>query len=399
MKKIIGYGMNVLFIILIAFLTLHLLLKNAELKTIISDLERADKRWLAVGALFVFCFVAGESVIIKYMLHMFGDRTPFIRCLKYSFIGFFYSYITPSASGGQPAQMYYMKKDGIKLGYSTLIMLVIAIAYKAVLVVLGVFFYLFEHDFVMDSVGDYHWLLIVGFLLNIAYITGLVLLFFKPRWARRQAIRIVFLLVKLHILRRRKLDAYIKRINRICDTYIEGSQYIKKHLRSVFNIFVMTTVQRLFLFAVSWTVYRSYGLSGTSLLAIITLQTMIAITVEMLPLPGAAGITEACFMVMFSGVFGEELVTSGMLLSRGLTFYLLLIVGAVITFIAHFIAMRRSRKAEPLTEKLSAAGEVVNSAVKRSGSAVKSSVGTAVKKSGNAVKKSVEKVRSRSDKQ
>ena len=60
-------------------------------------------------------------------------------------------------------------------------MLVIAIAYKAVLVVLGVIFYLFEHEFVVKSVGEWMWLLIVGFVLNIAYISGLVLLFFKPQ--------------------------------------------------------------------------------------------------------------------------------------------------------------------------------------------------------------------------
>lgn len=399
MKKIVGYALNVLFIILIAYLTLHLLLKNTELEEIVSDLDKADKRWLALGGVFVFCFVAGESVIIKYMLRLFGDRTPFLRCLKYSFVGFFYSYITPSASGGQPAQMYYMKKDGIKLGYSTLIMLVIAIAYKAVLVVLGIIFYLFEHEFVVRSVGEWMWLLIVGFVLNIAYIAGLVILFFKPRSARRFAIRVVFLLTKLHILGHKKLEGAIKKINRICDNYTEGSQYIKTHLRTVWNIFLMTVVQRIFLFAVTWVVYKSYGLTGTSFIAIITLQTMIAITVEMLPLPGAAGITEACFMVMFEGVFGEALVTSGLLLSRGLSFYCLLIVGAVVTFIAHIIAMRRSAMKEPLAEKIQAAGSVVNTAVKRSGTAVKSTVGTAVKKSGTAVKKSVEKVRSRSDKQ
>ena len=40
-------------------------------------------------------------------------------------------------------------------------------------------------------------------------------------------------------------------------------------------------------------VYKSYGLSGTSFWNIIALQTMIGVAVEMLPLPGAAGVTEA----------------------------------------------------------------------------------------------------------
>lgn len=339
--------MNILFIILVAYLTIDILFKDQEFSTIIGDLDKANKLWLSLGLLFAFLFVAGESVIIKYMLRMFKVRIPMLRCIKYSFVGFFYSYITPSSSGGQPAQMYYMKKDGIKLGHSTLIMLIIAIAYKAVLVIAGVAFLLFEYDFVTQNIGDKMWLLILGFILNIVYISGLVLLFFNPLGARKIAIKGVNFLCKIKVLKRKRYDNYIARIERLKETYMEGAAYVKTHIRAVVNIFLMTFIQRGFLFAVTWVVYKSYGLTGVSLVQIITLQTMLAIAVEMLPLPGAAGITEACFIVMFAGIFGDELVKSGMLLSRGLTFYCVLIAGAVITFIAHFIAMREPSLAAP----------------------------------------------------
>ena len=352
MKKTIIYTLNILFIIVIAFLTINLLFKDQELSTIISDLDKADKGWLALGVVFSFCFVAGESVIIKYMLKMFKVKIPFLRCLKYSFIGFFYSYITPSSSGGQPAQMYYMKKDGVKLGHSTLVMLIIAIAYKAVLVVFGVVFFLGEREFVTKNVGDWMWLLIVGFVLNIAYIAGLVVIFFNPLGVRKILIKAINFLCRIHILKWKRNEAYIGRINRLADTYIEGANYVKTHFMEVVNIFILTCIQRFFLFAVTWVVYRSYGLTGTGFIGIITIQTMIAITVEMLPLPGAAGITEACFLVMFGEIFTDKFVKSGMLLSRGLTFYCILITGAVVTFTAHFLLMRRSAgEAEEVPEE------------------------------------------------
>ena len=347
MKKTIGYIINVLFIVLVAYLTIDILFKDQEFSTIIADLDKANKLWLLLGVVLSFFFVAGESVIIKYMLRMFKVKIPLLRCIKYSFVGFFYSYITPSSSGGQPAQMYYMKKDGIKFGHSTLIMLIIAIAYKAVLVVGGVVFFIFEYDYVVENVGNKMWLLIVGLILNIVYIAGLVVLFFNPLGARKIAVKGINFLCKIKVLKRKKYDAYIARIDRLKDTYIEGANYVKTHLGAVVNIFIMTCIQRGSLFAVTWVVYRSYGLSGTSFIGIISLQTMLAIAVEMLPLPGAAGITEACFIVMFSGIFGDELVKSGMLLSRGLTFYCVLIAGAVVTFIAHFIAMRKPSLAAP----------------------------------------------------
>lgn len=184
-KKNLKYVLNIFFIVVIGWLTVRLLFRGEEFSDIVADLHLAKKSWLAVGAVCVFCYVAGESVIIKYMLRLFEVKTPFRRCLKYSFIGFFFSCITPSASGGQPAQMYYMKKDGIKIGFSTLIMLIITIAFKAVQVLLAVAFLLFNFGFIKLHVGRLWWLLLIGFILNIAYIAGLVFIFYKPLWAEK----------------------------------------------------------------------------------------------------------------------------------------------------------------------------------------------------------------------
>lgn len=103
-KKNLKYVLNIFFIVVIGWLTVRLLFRGEEFSDIVTDLHLAKKSWLAVGAVCVFCYVAGESVIIKYMLRLFEVKTPFRRCLKYSFIGFFFSCITPSASGGQPAR-------------------------------------------------------------------------------------------------------------------------------------------------------------------------------------------------------------------------------------------------------------------------------------------------------
>ena len=335
MKKTAVYILNVLFIILIAVLTVNLLFRDRELSEIIDDVDRADKLWVLLGAALTFGFVAGESLIIRYMLRLFGVGISFLRCLKYSFIGFFYSYITPSSSGGQPAQIYYMKKDGIKVGHSTLIMVIVTIAYKTVLVVFGTVFFLLESGFVLEHVGGWIWLLLAGYQLNILYISALLLAFFKPLTARKLAAVIIDLLCRMHILRKKKREAYFAKLCRITDTYSESADYLKTHIRAAVKIFLMTCVQRLLLFAVSWAVYRSFGLTGTGIVGIITIQTMIALAVEMLPLPGAAGITEACFIGVFGTIFTEQYVRSGLLLSRGLTFYGVLIAGAAVTLYAH----------------------------------------------------------------
>jgi hypothetical protein len=68
----------------------------------------------------------------------------------------------------------------------------------------------------------------------------------------------------------------------------------------------------------------------------------------MLPLPGAAGVTEGCFLYMFSGLFGEELVKPALLLSRGLTFYAVLVVGGIVTLATHILSINTEKEDEEI---------------------------------------------------
>lgn len=104
-------------------------------------------------------FVCAEGSMIWYLLTSMRKKTDsqttvlcvvgkekvcsLWRCIQYSFIGFFYSGITPSATGGQPVQLYYMNKDGNKGSDSTIVLMTVAVIYKFVLVVLGVGMLLF----------------------------------------------------------------------------------------------------------------------------------------------------------------------------------------------------------------------------------------------------------------
>lgn len=56
------------------------------------------------------------------------------------------------------------------------------------------------------------------------------------------------------------------------------------------------------------------------MITLITLQAVIAVSVDMLPLPGGMGISETLFLIIFAPVFGE-LLLPGMVLSRGLGYY------------------------------------------------------------------------------
>ena len=57
-----------------------------------------------------------------------------------------------------------------------------------------------------------------------------------------------------------------------------------------------------------WFVYKAFGLGGAKAVAVITLQAVIAVSVDMLPLPGGMGISEKLFAMIFIPVFGKRLL-------------------------------------------------------------------------------------------
>ena len=340
-KKNIG---NILFLLILCGLTFWLLLKDQDLPQIIQCIVEANKGYLFIGILFVIVFVCSESVIIHYMMHALNKKTKLYQCIKYSFVGFFFSCITPSATGGQPAQIYYMNKDGLDIPVSTLVLMIVTIGYKFVLVLIGVFLVICDQNLIQTYLEERRILLYIGLLLNVGCIILMLLLVFWPNLAKRIIMWGMALLEKLHILKENSLRKQ-KLINSM-DQYHRAAAFFLEHKLVIFNVAIISIFQRVVLFFVTYLVYRAFGLNEANPWLVTMLQATISISVDMLPLPGGMGISESLFLADFRPIFTNQYLLSGLLLSRGISYYSLLFLSAVVTVGAHFILTVRERKAQ-----------------------------------------------------
>ena len=94
-------------------------------------------------------------------------------------------------------------------------------------------------------------------------------------------------------------------------------------------------MQRFLLFAVTYLVYRSFSLNLAGAGVVITLQGMISVAVDMLPLPGGLGISEKLFKDIFLQICTKKYTLPVMIVSRGLSFYVQLGISAVMTVVAY----------------------------------------------------------------
>lgn len=323
------------FVLLVFGLTLWLVFRGEDLDEVLLYLQSADWRFVLPGIGCVIAFILGEALIIHYLMGVLGHKIRFSRCSLYSFIGFFYSSITPSASGGQPMQIVNMRKDRLPVAVSTVVLAIVTIAYKMVLVVLGLAVMVLRPAKLMAYLEPVEAIVYIGLALNIVCVTILVLLVFYP-----SVVRSVVLWVFARINRIRPFknpDRQNARLERIISQYEGASAACKNHKRVMLWVFVVTFLQRIVLFAVTWFTYMAFGLSGHSPLLLIALQGMISVAADMMPLPGGMGISETMFLQIFPPIFGEDLLIPAMVISRGISYYTQLILSAVMTMVAAVI--------------------------------------------------------------
>lgn len=327
-KKIIFNGV---FLAVVFALTIYGVFHGEDLSSMMDAIHRADKRWLIPGIALVAFFIWGESIIIWYMMRSSGIQLKKRTCFLFSSVGFFFSCITPSASGGQPMQIYYMKKEKISIPVSTVILMIVTITYKLVLVVIGIGIAIFGRGFLHKYLEGILPVFYLGLALNIFCVTFMTILVFHPLLAKAIMVKGMKLLERLHLVK--KKDGRLKKLEDSMDTYRDTAAYLKTHPRVIVNIIAITFVQRMAMFAVTWFVYKAFSLSGTGFWTVLFLQAVISVSVDMLPLPGGMGISETLFLTIFTPVFGT-LLLPGMVLSRGLGYYGELLISALFTIVA-----------------------------------------------------------------
>lgn len=339
--------LNIGIMIILMIITLYVIFKNNDLEDVINQIKGGNYKLLLLAALMMLFSLLCESTIIYIILKIKKENIHFLRCAKYSFIGFYYCAITPSASGGQPAQILYMKKDGYKITTSSVIIFTMVTVYKFVLLLFVGLTFLFNHSFVVNRISHLKFFYIFGVTLNVLFIVFIWLVLFFPQIIRYFINLICKLLSKFKLLKKSK--KIIANINTVMDDYIESADFIKNNLYVLIPALFFTILQRFLMFSISYVVYRFFELDTYSFFDILTLQVILNTSIDVLPVPGGIGASEVGFKLLFETVYGELLLIPAMLVTRFINFYYMLILSAIISLSAHFLMIRNDFRKEDIS--------------------------------------------------
>lgn len=323
-----------LLFVVIMVLTFRSIFRNQKIGEILYSIQKMPIKYMGIAVLLALLYVVGEGCMICFLLKKIGETTSVLRCVSYSFIGFFFSGITPSATGGQPMQLYCMKKDGNSISGSSVVLMTVAVVYKLVLVLIGIGILIFWNRSLKEYMGKYYGLYFLGLFLNIILVVILFFVMFYPQIIK--SILCNLQKVLMYFRKKKIYDQEQVKINKFLNSYSETVVFLKHHKSLIGVILVGTFLQRITLFLLTYIVYCGLGLSTYGMLEIVLLQASIYVATDMLPLPGAQGITETIYKIVFQYIFPGSFLVVSMCITRGISFYFIMLVSFFVFWLTYF---------------------------------------------------------------
>ena len=320
---------NLIFFIVLIGITFYILLKDQDLLQIVNILSSVKIQYVFIGMACMSVYVVCEAINIGRTLRSLNEKSSLLKNIKYALIGFFFSSVTPAASGGQPMQIYYMHKDKISVSNSTLTLLINLSSMQVITISFALISLIFNYSYLNGVLIAFF---IVGILLNLSALILLLIGIFSKRMTKG-IINLVLKIMKF--FRIKNIEAKKEKLEKELTRYQDNADYIKSNRILIIKTILTTLVQFTAYYSVTYWTYKALGFSGHSIMEIITMQSVLYATVSGIPSPGAVGVTEGAFIEIFKAVYPQSVMSSAVLLNRGINFYFLVIVSGVVTVVNH----------------------------------------------------------------
>lgn len=323
---------NIAILVLLVGLTLYALqsaYQDLSWQALGTYFSQIPLGWIAAALSLMIGFVLFEGLALGSILSYLKNRRNPWQCFVYSAADIYYSGITPSASGGQPASAYYMVKDGVSVAVSSATLVFNILNYTLSLLLLGGATMIFFPS-VLGQFDLYSRVLIyIGLGIQVVFLVVFFMLMVSDRLILKVGGGLLSFLAKIRLLR--KKEERLANFHKAVGEYKASFGLIKKSPFLFLKVLGMNLLQRICVILIPVCIFTGAGQGNFWELTALTALCLLG--ANSLPVPGAVGVTELLFLDAYTGLV--ERPELGLLLSRGISFYLCLILCATVTLVHH----------------------------------------------------------------
>ncbi len=314
------------FIFLIVYL-----IKVDGVNEVTTVLRTAHFGWLVAAVACMLVYWLLDAIVLHISVRMVDPSHTFRFSLRLTMIGQYFNNVTPFASGGQPAQAFFMIRRGAPVGKTMTALLTKFIVYQITLTVYCLATLILKFSYFMSEVKVLMVAVIVGFTAHTAVTLMLVGVAFFKSATERIALLGIRILAKIRIVKdpAAKAESVLAEL----ENFHEQFQIMRRHKAEILKMCLITVVQLTVYFLIGNVIYNSFHLTGTDSLTLLASQAFVLMIATFVPIPGALGAADGSFAIFFSLFFPQHLISFALVLWRLLTFYLPIVIGLFETLI------------------------------------------------------------------
>ncbi len=316
--------------------------KSFSIEAMYESLKKCDKLWLLAAVLCMLGFIWLEGAALSVILKRFGYKRKWHQAVTYSAADIYFSAITPSATGGQPMCAFFMIKHGIPGATATVTLIANMVIHTLAAFTVGIV-NIFIKPSVFLSFNPISIVFItIGFIMLAGLTMGSYFLLKKPVIMLWFGEKFISLGAKLKLVR--NVEKKKEKLREAMLEYAECSRRITGHKGMMLKAYLINVIQRISQILVSSFVYMALGGTVDKIYDILAIHGFVSVGTYSVPIPGGMGVADYLMLDGFSGLMPDSMVTTLELLSRSLSFYVCIIISALIVLIGYISVKRNDRK-------------------------------------------------------
>jgi glycosyltransferase 2 family protein len=328
--------LNSIVILISVFIFLSIFIFSNGLSSLVNIFKTLNMKWIIFGVLCMLIFWMLETIILYIIIKIPNKENGlFIKALKIAMIGQFFSAVTPLQSGGQPAQLYAMKENGLPGDCSGSILMVKFIIHQATFILYSILVFLTEYNFFNSKISYFLPFCIFGLIVNIIILLGLVFSVSKRMANNKTISRVILFIIKLFNKLKiiKNSNTTLSELKAKLISFQECAAFIKENVRICVYSTILTFIQWTVFYTIPYCIYRSFGYNSANILTMIAAQVFLTLFMSFIPLPGAAGGAEGGFFIIFGIFFKASLIVPAIFIWRVITYYSTIAIGSLFTLL------------------------------------------------------------------
>ncbi len=297
---------------------------------VLRKLLSADPAWIVLSLLNALAIIFVDSLRISLLSRGCENRISLWQGMKASIYGFYASAITPFASGGQPFQIYYLTRIGLRVERASMIVGVKFISSFTISVIWGMFAITFYGDEIA-SVKYLGKLMYIGIAATLIFYFFFLLLALSSKFGR-WFLSLPFVVVPMALLLKKRKEEIYSTVDEKVKAYKNMLLTVWRDSKgSLLLTIVLSFVMVTLILSAPYIAVESVG-GDVSFLKSLSMMAAMSMIFYFIPTPGASGGVEGVFYLVFSKLVSPDVAASALIVWRFFSYHLSLILGMILGF-------------------------------------------------------------------